>query len=173
MAQLSIRLYPDPVLRQETAPVETIDDELQQLIDDMIETMHAAPGVGLAAPQIGRSLRLAVVDASAGEDPDAVRVLINPQLLDQEGTETDLEGCLSIPDFTDKVTRPLRVRVRAQDRDGETFELDAEEFEARAICHEIDHLNGVLFTDRLRGLRAERARRHLRRLERLGVEMSA
>lgn len=173
MAQLPIRLYPDPVLRRETVPVETIDDELQQLIDDMIETMHAAPGVGLAAPQIGRSLRLAVVDASAGEDPAAVRVLINPQLLDQEGTETDLEGCLSIPDFTDKVTRPLRVRVRARDRDGKTFELDAEELEARAICHEIDHLNGVLFTDRLRGLRAERARRHLRRLERLGVEMSA
>lgn len=173
MAQLSIRLYPDPVLRQETAPVEAFDDELRKLVSDMVETMHAAPGVGLAAPQVGRTLRLAVVDASAGEDPEAVRVLINPEIVEQEGAETDVEGCLSIPDFTDKVERPLRVRVRAQDGDGETYELEAEGYEARAICHEVDHLNGVLFTDRLHGLRAERARRHLRRLERLGVEMSA
>lgn len=173
MALLPIRLYPDPVLRQETTPVEVFDHELRELIDDMIETMHAAPGVGLAAPQVGRSLRLAVVDASAGEDPEALHVLINPEIVEQEGVDTDLEGCLSIPELTDKVERPARVRVRAQGRDGESFELAAEEFEARAICHEVDHLNGVLFTDRLRGLRAERARRHLRRLERLGVEMSA
>lgn len=173
MAQLPILLYPDPILRQQAAPVETLDDELRQLVDDMVETMHGAPGVGLAAPQIGRSLRLAVVDASAGEDPDAIRVLVNPELIEEEGMDSDVEGCLSIPDLTDKVERPLRVRVRAQDRDGAIFELEAEGYEARAICHEIDHLNGMLFTDRLRGLRAERARRHLRRLERLGVEIGA
>ncbi|MGH9382426.1 MAG: peptide deformylase [Thermoanaerobaculia bacterium] len=173
MVHLPIRLYPDPILRQAAAPVETFDDELEELIDDMVQTMHAAPGVGLAAPQIGRSMRLAVVDVSAGEDPEAVRVLINPEIVEQEGSEADLEGCLSIPDFTDKVERPTRVRVRAQDRTGEVFELEGQGYEARAICHEIDHLNGVLFTDHLRGLRAERARRHLRRLEHAEVEVGA
>ena len=167
MATLPIRIYPDPVLRVECAPVEAFDDDLRSLVDDMIETMHAAPGVGLAAPQVGIEKRLAVVDLSVGKDPEALLVLVNPELLDESGDrETEVEGCLSIPDLTDKVERPYTVRVRAQDAEGETFELEAEDWMARAILHEMDHLDGVLFVDHLRGLRKERAKRALRKLVR-------
>lgn len=172
MALLPIRLYPDEVLRRECRPVESYDDDLRRLVDDMVETMHAAPGVGLAAPQIGRDIQLAVVDVTVGEEEDALIVLVNPEIVDHEGEETDVEGCLSIPDFTEKVRRPTSIRVHADDLDGNPVELEAEGFVARAICHEIDHLHGVLFVDRLRGLKRDRARRHLRRLERQ-VEVSA
>lgn len=164
MSVLPIRLYPDPVLRVECAPVEEFGPDLRRLIEDMVETMHDAPGVGLAAPQIGVELRVAVVDATAGMDPDAVRVLVNPRVVFSAGVATETEGCLSIPDFTEKVTRPATVRVEASGVDGSSFEMDAEELEARAIQHELDHLDGVLFVDRLRGLRRQRARSCLRRL---------
>lgn len=164
MAILPIRIYPDAVLRAQCRPVEVFDSVLRRLAEDMVETMHAAPGVGLAAPQVGIDLRLAVVDVSVGEDPAQVRILINPELLQKEGLETDVEGCLSLPGLTDKVDRPAWVRLRAIDLAGEPYEMEANGFFARALCHEIDHLNGILFTDHLRGLRKERARRALKRL---------
>jgi peptide deformylase len=164
MAILPIRIYPDPVLRVKCRRVETFDDGLRKLAANMVETMHAAPGVGLAAPQVGVDLRLAVVDVSVGEDPAALRVLVNPEVVRREGLETDTEGCLSLPGITDKVDRPLAITLRAQDLNGQPFELDAEEYLARAICHEVDHLDGILFTDHLRGLRKERARRQLKKL---------
>ncbi len=164
MSVLPIRLYPDPVLRVQCAPVEEFGPDLTRLVADMIETMHEAPGVGLAAPQVGVELRVAVIDATAGMDPDAVRVLVNPRVVDSAGVQTDTEGCLSIPDFTEKVTRPATVCIAATDLEGLPFEMDVEELEARAIQHELDHLDGVLFVDRLRGLRRQRARSFLRRL---------
>ncbi|MFL6232880.1 MAG: peptide deformylase [Thermoanaerobaculia bacterium] len=164
MAILPIRIYPDPVLRAKCRTVETFDDRLRRLAANMVDTMHAAPGVGLAAPQVGVDLRLAVVDVSVGEDPAALRVLVNPEILHRQGMETDTEGCLSLPGITDKVDRPLAITLRAQDLTGKPFELEAEEYLARAICHEVDHLDGILFTDHLRGLRKERARRQLKKL---------
>ena len=164
MAILPIRIYPDPVLRVKCKRVETFDDGLRKLAANMVDTMHAAPGVGLAAPQVGIDLRLAVVDISVGEDPAAIRVLVNPEILYRQGLETDTEGCLSLPGITDKVDRPLAITLRAQDLTGKPFELEAEEYLARAICHEVDHLDGILFTDHLRGLRKERVRRQLKKL---------
>jgi len=159
-----IRIYPDPVLRVRCPEVDTFDDELRRLADDMVETMHDAPGIGLAAPQVGVETRIAVVDLSVGEDPGQVHVLVNPEVLEREGRWIETEGCLSIPGITDKVPRSLRIRVRAQDVAGEPFELEAEEWVARAILHEIDHLDGVLFVDHLRGLRKERVKRQLKKL---------
>ena len=167
MPVLPIRQYPDPVLRTRCAPVEEFGSDLKRLVEDMILTMHDAPGVGLAAPQVGVELRVAVVDTTAGVDPEAVRVLVNPEILDVAGVATDKEGCLSIPDFTEQVTRPASVCVVSHDLEGEPYEIAADELEARAIQHELDHLDGVLFVDRLRGLRRQRARSFLRRLRSL------
>lgn len=164
MAILAIRIYPDPVLRVRCREVTEFDASLRKLAADMVQTMHAAPGVGLAAPQVGAELRLAVVDTSVGENPAELRVLVNPRIVHREGMETDTEGCLSLPGLTDKVDRPFTIVVRAQDLEGKPFELKAEDYLARAICHEVDHLDGVLFTDHLRGLRKERARRQLKKL---------
>jgi peptide deformylase len=164
MAILPIRIYPDPVLRAKCRRVQTFDDALRKLAANMVDTMHAAPGVGLAAPQVGVDIRLAVVDISVGEDPTAVYAVLNPEIVRREGSETDTEGCLSLPGITDKVDRPFAITVRAQDLNGKPFELEAEDYLARAICHEVDHLDGILFTDHLRGLRKERARRQLKRL---------
>jgi peptide deformylase len=164
MSILPIRIYPDPVLRVKCRRIEQFDAGLRKLAADMVETMHAAPGVGLAAPQVGVELRLAVVDVSVGEDASLLKILVNPEVVRREGSETEVEGCLSLPGINDKVDRPLAITVRAQDLEGKPFELVAEDFMARAICHEVDHLDGVLFTDHLRGLRRERARRQLKRL---------
>jgi len=164
MAILPIRIYPDPVLRAKCRLVERFDAGLRKLAADMVETMHAAPGVGLAAPQVGVELRLAVVDTSVGEDPAQLKVLVNPEILRREGQESDVEGCLSLPGINDKVDRPLAITLRAQELEGKAYELEAEGYLARAICHEVDHLDGILFTDRLHGLRRERARRQLKRL---------
>lgn len=164
MAILPIRIYPDPVLRTKCRPVTAFDEALRKLAADMVETMHAAPGIGLAAPQIGVDLRLAVVDLSVGEDPSQVYVFINPEIVSRKGQATDVEGCLSLPGYTDKVDRPEWVRVRALDLDGNSFEIEADDWLARAVCHEFDHLDGVLFVDYLRGLRKERAKRQLRKL---------
>lgn len=165
MALLPIRLWPDPVLRAPAAKVEIFDEELSRLVDDMVATMYAAPGVGLAAPQIGVSRRIAVVDIAVGREPGRLRVLINPRILERSGSQIDSEGCLSIPDFTEKVERPERVLLEAQDVHGERFEIEAHDFEARAFCHELDHLDGVLFVDHLRGLRRDKARRFLKRMQ--------
>jgi peptide deformylase len=172
MAILPIRIYPDPVLRVKTRKVEEFDARLRKLATDMVETMHAAPGVGLAAPQVGSDLRIAVVDISVGEDPALLKVLVNPEIVRREGLETDVEGCLSLPGITDKVDRPTAVTVRAQDLSGKPFELEAGDYMARAICHEVDHLDGILFTDHLRGLRKERVRRQLKKLAELQQEVS-
>lgn len=166
MAILPIRIYPDPVLRVECPEVTSFDSDLRRLVEDMTETMYAAPGVGLAAPQVGVELRLAVVDTSVGKQDGALRVLINPRIVKEQGQEVDTEGCLSIPDLNERVSRPQSIEVAAQDLTGEAFQFSTEDFEARAVCHEIDHLDGVLFVDYLRGLRREKARRVLRRLKR-------
>ena len=156
MALREIRLYPDPVLRNKTARVDRIDSSLDRLIEDMVETMHAAPGVGLAANQVGVPLQLAVIDLSAQEDENKrhpLLVIINPEILSMEGSVVEEEGCLSIPDYAEKVKRAARVKVRAQDRKGVVFELEAEGLMAKALQHEIDHLNGLLFVDKLSPLK--------------------
>ncbi len=165
MPILPIRIYPDPVLRVRCAEVTDFDEGLVRLIDDMVETMYQAPGIGLAASQVGVELRVAVVDLSVGEEEGELLTLVNPEIYAADGSECDSEGCLSIPDLTDKVTRPQRIALRAQDASGEKFELEADGLLARAIQHEIDHLNGILFIDHLRGLRKERAKRRLKRLQ--------
>jgi peptide deformylase len=164
MSVLAIRIYPDPVLRVKCPEVTVFDDRLRKLAADMIETMHAAPGIGLAAPQVGVEQRLAVVDLSVGEDPRQVHVLVNPKIVHREGSETDVEGCLSLPGLTDKVERPTKVRLQAVDLDGRPFEMEADDWLARALCHELDHLDGILFVDHLRGLRRERSKRQLKKL---------
>jgi peptide deformylase len=156
MAIRTIRTYPDPVLRTKTARVEKIDGSLDRLIQDMIETMHAAPGVGLAANQVGVSLQLAVIDLSARENSEQrhpLFVIINPEIVSSEGSIVEEEGCLSIPDYSEKVKRAAKVKVRAQDRTGKSFEIEAEGLLAKALQHEIDHLNGLLFVDRLSPLK--------------------
>ena len=154
MALLKIQVLGSPILRQQTVPVETITDELRTLIDDMIETMYAARGIGLAAPQVGRSERVAVIDVE-GDSPFAI---INPQIV---RNDSDLakaeEGCLSIPDVYGDVARPEKVTVRAMDRDGREFELEAEGLLARCLQHEIDHLHGRLFLDYLSVLKRRSA----------------
>jgi len=152
MAIREIRKYPDPVLRKQTDPVRTIDGTIQRLIDDLVETMHDAPGVGLAANQVGVPLQVAVIDLSTREDParrHPLLVIINPEILSMEGAVIEEEGCLSIPEYTETVKRAQKVKVRALDRDGKSFEVEAEGLMAKALQHEIDHLNGLLFVDRL------------------------
>lgn len=166
MSILPIRIYPDPVLRVRCSEVEQFDAELGKLAKDMVETMYAAPGIGLAAPQVGVELRLAVVDVSVGEEEDCLRCFVNPEILDKDGRDLDEEGCLSIPGVAEKVNRPAAIRVTALNVEGEPFELEADGLLARAICHEVDHLDGVLFVDRVVGLRKERVKRQLRRLGR-------
>jgi len=170
MAVLPIRKYGDPVLRtraEEIDPAE-INDELRQFIDDMVDTMYAEPGVGLAANQVGVAKRVAVIDLTVGEEPGNVYVLINPELIEEEGECLEEEGCLSIPDFVELVNRPEKVRVRYLDRDGQQREMAGEGLMARAICHEIDHLNGVMFVDYLRGLKKDRILRRISKLVKAG-----
>ena len=166
MAVLEIRKYPDPVLRRKSRPVAGITPEIQKLIDDMIETMYAAPGVGLAAPQVGIPLRITVIDVSTKEENIPLLVLVNPEIISTEGEQSEEEGCLSVSDFQSVVTRFAKVRVRATDRDGKLYEVSGEGLLARAFQHEIDHLDGVLFIDRIsplkRGLFKRRVRKNLK-----------
>lgn len=155
MAVLEIKKYPDKILKKKTSLVDSIDNELQNLIDNMIETMYAAPGVGLAAPQVGVSKRLAVLDISSKDDKFPLIVLINPVISNKEGTIEFEEGCLSVPDYTAKVERAEQVLVNAVDRHGKPFEIEAEGLLAIALQHEIDHLDGVLFIDRISPLKRE------------------
>lgn len=164
MAVLPIVLFPDPVLQRPTRPVERFDDELARLARDLAETMYDAPGVGLAAPQVGVDLRVAVVDVATAEGGSELHVLVNPAIVASEGRVGGEEGCLSIPGLTEKVERPATVRVAARRVTGEPFELTASGLLARACCHEIDHLDGILFFERLAGLRKELALRRLRKL---------
>ena len=161
--------YPDPVLSTPGAAVsEFATPELRQLVEDMFASMYAANGVGLAAPQIGRSQRLTVIDCSVGEDPAQKLVLINPEITRREGKQTGEEGCLSIPGVRADVTRALSVTVRAQNVEGEWFEADGDELLARAIQHEVDHLNGVLFISHLSTLKRDLIKRKIRKLQKDG-----
>ena len=164
-----IVFYPDPVLEKQAALVERFDTpELQQLIDDMFESMYAAKGVGLAAPQIGISQRIAVIDLSVGQDASQKLVLINPEIIQKDGLQTSEEGCLSLPGFREQVTRPNRVTVRAQDAKGVWFEKTSEELLARALVHETDHLNGRLYITQVSALKRDLIRRKVRKLMKAG-----
>jgi len=157
-----------PELQLKSQPVERFDEELKTLTQDMLQTMYAAPGIGLAAPQIGINLRLTVIDITAGEEKGHQIVLVNPKITEQEGGEKGEEGCLSIPGFTAVVERPQQVRVVAQDLDGNPIEVGGSELLARAICHEIDHLNGILYIDRISRLKRELIKRKIQKLVRAG-----
>ncbi len=160
--------YGDPVLETPAATVKKFDAEIEQLVEDMFASMYAASGVGLAAPQIGKSLRLTVVDVTLGKNPEAKIVLINPEIIHAEGEVREEEGCLSIPGFRGYVVRPQFVTVRAQNAKGETFEIRGENLLARAFCHEIDHLNGVLFLQHLSMLKRDLIRRKIKKLRKEG-----
>jgi peptide deformylase len=169
LAVLPIVKYGDDVLRVPTRPVADIDASVQKLIDDMVATMYAAPGVGLAANQVGVSLRVAVIDLSVGRRPGELHIMINPEIAEAEGEITEEEGCLSVPDFVEVVTRPQRVMTRYLDRNGERREMWGEGLMARAMCHEVDHLNGTLYVDHLRGLKKDRILRKIQKLARSGM----
>lgn len=165
MAIRKILHYPDPRLRRKALPVDTVDDEIRNLIDDMAETMYQAPGIGLAAPQIDVSKRVLVIDIS--EARNDLRVFVNPELLTQEGEQTMEEGCLSVPGVYDDVTRAEKITVRALDRDGKPFELETDGLLATCVQHEIDHLDGKLFVDYLSRLKQQRVRKKLEKQQRL------
>jgi peptide deformylase len=160
--------YGDPILEKPTPPVKKFDADLEELTEDMFASMYAAQGVGLAAPQIGKSLRLTVVDVTGGKNPEAKIVLANPEIIHAEGEVREEEGCLSIPGFRGYVMRPQFVTVRAQNARGETFEIRGENLLARAFCHEIDHLNGILFLQHLSMLKRDLIRRKIKKLKKQG-----
>ncbi len=161
--------YGDARLLESSAEVDPAAPELPALLTDLIETCHAAPGIGLAAPQIGVNRRVAIIDLSVGRDPKAAIVLINPVILDASGEQKEEEGCLSIPDVAEQVVRPARVKVRAVDASGETREIEATDLLARALCHEIDHLNGLLFVHRLKGIKRELTWKKIERCKEKGL----
>jgi peptide deformylase len=160
--------YGDPVLERPGAPITNFDDELRKLVDDMFESMYAAHGVGLAAPQIGISKRIAVIDVSFKEDPEAKIVLINPEIIHTEGRINSNEGCLSLPEFREKVTRARKVTARAQNLEGKTFEVTGEDLLARALLHETDHLNGKLYIGHISALKRDMMKRKIRKLVKQG-----
>ena len=160
--------FGDPVLEKRADPVTVFDDELKKLVDDMFESMYAAHGVGLAAPQIGISKRLAVIDITFKEDPSAKLVLANPEIVHTEGRHTQNEGCLSIPDFRESVTRSRTVTIRAQDVNGKFYEKTGEELLARAFLHETDHLNGKLYISHLSALKRDLIKRKIKKLVKAG-----
>jgi peptide deformylase len=160
--------YGDPILEKPGAPVKKFDAELEELAEDMFASMYAAQGVGLAAPQIGKSIRFAVVDVTAGKNPEAKIVLANPEIIHAEGEVREEEGCLSIPGFRGYVVRPQFVTVKAQNAKGEFFEIRGENMLARAFCHEIDHLNGILFLQHLGMLKRDLIKRKIKKLRKQG-----
>jgi peptide deformylase len=160
--------YGDEILHQPAQPVQTITGDVALLIDDLIETMYAAPGVGLAATQIGVSLRVFVVDISIGRDPTGLIVMVNPEFVEREGMQLEEEGCLSVPGFNATVVRPQRVVVKGLDRVGAEQVREGTGLLARAFQHEIDHLDGTLFVDRLRGIKRDMIVRKIRKLARSG-----
>ena len=160
--------YGAAVLETPARPVEKFNDELRQLCDDMFESMYAANGVGLAAPQIGVARRLAVIDVTVGKNPEARLVLANPEIIHIEGEQREEEGCLSVPGFRGNVARPQYVTIRAQGSAGTSFEMNGEGLLARAFCHEIDHLDGVLFIKHLSLLKRDLIRRRIRKLQKTG-----
>ena len=165
----SIVFYPDPVLDKHADRIEEFDTpELNKLVDDMFESMYAAKGVGLAAPQIGVSKRVTVIDLSVGENESEKMVLINPEIIGRQGVQTGEEGCLSLPGFREQVARAKRVTIRAQDSKGKVFERTGEELLARAFLHETDHLNGRLYISHVSALKRDLIRRKVRKLIKVG-----
>ena len=160
--------YGDSILHEKARVVDAITPDIDRLVDDMIETMYAAPGVGLAAPQVGVPLRIFVVDVSVGRDPAGLIVMVNPEFVERDGVQLEEEGCLSVPGFNATVMRPMRVVVKGLDRDGEPRQHDGTGLLARAFQHEMDHLDGTLFVDRLRGIKRELIVRKIQKLTRAG-----
>ena len=160
--------YGDEVLRDPARPVDAITPEIDRLIDDMIETMYAAPGVGLAAPQVGVPLRIFVIDLSVGRDPSAPVVMINPEFVERDGMQLEEEGCLSVPGFNATVVRPSRATLKGLDRTGNEQLREGAGLLARAFQHEMDHLDGMLFVDRLRGIKRDLIVRKIKKLTRAG-----
>ncbi len=168
MAVRPIVVYPHQALLEPTHEVAEIDDDVRALVRDMVETMHAEPGVGLAANQVADPRRIMVIDLSAGEEPGQVQVLINPRILESSGRQDGEEGCLSFPGIYENILRPMRVRFSALDLDGSRREAEAEGFLARAICHEMDHLEGVTFLQRMSPLKRRLVLRRIERMRRSG-----
>src|ERR1700730_10699878 len=164
----SIVKYGDPILEKPTTVITEFGPELEELTEEMFASMYAAQGVGLAAPQIGKHLRLTVVDVTAGKNPEGRIVLINPEIIHAEGEKREEEGCLSIPGFRGYVVRPQFVTVKAQNAKGEPFEIRGEVLLARAFCHEIDHLNGILFIQHLSMLKRDLIKRKIKKMRKLG-----
>ena len=160
--------YGAPGLQRAAAPVTTFDEELQRLIDDMIDTMYAAPGVGLAAPQVGVAKRVCVIDLSVGKRGGELLTLVNPEFVGRDGMQLEEEGCLSVPGFTSTVARPKRVIVRGLDRHGDMHTIEGSGLLARALQHEMDHLDGHLFVHRLRGISRDLILRKVKKLAKAG-----
>jgi peptide deformylase len=160
--------YGEGVLHEKARTVESLTPEIDTLVDDMVETMYAAPGVGLAAPQVGEAQRIFVVDISIGRDPNGLIVLINPEFVERDGMQLEEEGCLSVPGFNATVVRPSRAVIKGLDRHGAEQRYEATVLLARAFQHEMDHLDGTLFVDRLRGIKRDLIVRRIRKLTRAG-----
>jgi len=160
---LEIVTFGNPVLSQKAEEIKNITEDIEILAKKMVETMHAAPGVGLAAPQVNQSLRLITVDVSAGEDKEKLIILINPEIISQEGEASHEEGCLSVPGIYEKIIRPNRVTVKGIDLKGKEHIIKAEGILARAFCHEVDHINGKLFIDRLSPLKRSLIKKNLKK----------
>ena len=163
VANRTIRTYPDPFLRKKCKPIGEIDGWVRELADEMVETMYAAPGVGLAAPQLGEPVRLITVDLSIGREKGHLYVLVNPEILESAGEQFEEEGCLSLPDVTERVRRFGRVCVRALNRGGKEVVLDAQKMLSRVLQHEIDHLDGKLLLDRLSRVKRDLIKRRLKK----------
>lgn len=173
MAQKTLKIhevvkYPEPVLAKRAAPVTEFNEELATFVDEMFESMYAAQGIGLAAPQIAHGRRIAVIDVSFRKEPKDKIALINPEIIEREGHQLEEEGCLSLPEIREKVKRSAWVKVRAQNERGEFFEVEGDELLARALQHEIDHLDGILFIDRVSRLKRELALRKIRKMQKNG-----
>ncbi len=165
---LPILKYGAPELRKVSSPIDSFNGELEEIVKNMIETMYASPGIGLAAPQVGLNIRLTTIDLSVGEDKSKLIILCNPEIISSEGAQKCEEGCLSVPDFNEIVTRPLKMVVRGLDHRGEEIQIEAEELLARCLSHEIDHLNGILFVDHLSPLKKSLIRNRIKKLSKAG-----
>jgi len=163
MTLLEIIKYGNPVLHMRAGEIKNIDQNIRKLAQDMVDTMHAAPGLGLAAPQVNHSLRLITVDLSVGENENDLMILINPEILSQEGEQCEEEGCLSVPELQEKVIRPARLLLRGVDLKGKERRVEAEGLLARVFCHEIDHINGKLFFEHLSPLKKNLIKKKLRK----------
>jgi peptide deformylase len=165
---LPILKFGAPELKRVSVPVDVFNSELEKIVKNMVETMYGAPGIGLAAPQVGLNIRLATVDLSVGEDKGRLIKICNPEIISIDGEQKSEEGCLSIPEFTDTILRPKRIVVRGQDIHGDEIRIEAEGLLARCFSHEIDHLNGILFIDHLNSVKKNLVRNKIKKLARAG-----